>query len=1027
MNRLRVAGVYIVNWLGYPASQWHFDGPVVQFHGENGAGKTTAMAAIVAALVPSASRVDSIFRGNTPAHAGLRTKIGANGNPSYSVLRLEADGASPFYVGVRLMANPAVGVGVSITPFVAHDFPIPPDPEAWLVHQDGDVRRIATLDEIRDAAGRAGGKFRHFSGPGDYYGFLHQLGILPRPLKDREDQDQFAKLYLAGFGGDAAQLVYRLKDHFLPEQEQLGNNLQTMDEVYRRLIRGRADIDAYESKRLVLERLWKAANDLVRCAWANDEFRHQYARQEAADAQTDIERAERDETRYKTDIDAFRADEPQLKVRAQEAERLGAESRDAVGRQIASLERTTERRRRVDAHRAALPGLTQLTDIPVNNWQSFIAAREEIRARRDISFEVIADLRKTLANLDRDISALGEGREALEAAALARQPHVADLDIEAARRLQATLGPAVDAIVSQDPEKAGRAALHDPSAPTHSWFIREEELEHFAEPFVQNDEGALVREGPFLRASKLPGRPILGIAARERTMRDLKRDRVRTAAELDASQRTAGAIESILEQGLGSLSDSADLFPDEMLPSETVLQTRLGNLRSLLSDPKADDKVMRLDDEDRLVVAAWREATSVAVATAAAVSRSSAEIARYEERLRQAITRVAKAREAGRTAQASLSVRAASRNAWFDLANGEPLLSTLSESSWLETLRPDFAADNLAKLAAGAGQILREQAGDPVIAMTLAPAGAGTASDIDQACIDQTAENCLRVWRMMRDVAFSLTPRNLTSTNDPVEACAALSARVAELRIDVEKAEGLFRVEAGAIRRAIENAISRQRRRIDALNSGSVDARFGDLSGIRLKLSSKIEMLDLLDSHLTEVERLSADMSFSEALEAVARLTERAQRRAFAPNVSQLTDYRNYAELGVEVRHCGSEAWRSIEEEDPSTGERIGIAFVCLLLVLEAWETRSLGKSLLPGTCLRFLVIDEAARLDSRGLASIAAFAQAADAQVLVAAPQEQPIPGSSTTYTFVRTRDPGGAPRVVTRRRVLVAERYDD
>ena len=1026
MSRLRVTEVYVVNWLGYPAIRWRFDGPVIQFHGENGAGKTTAMAAIVAALVPNPARIDSIFRGGAPGHAGLRTKVGIDGNPSYSVLRVEREGTAPVYLGARLTANPAAQTGVSITPFAAHGFPEPPEPYLWLTTDDSGIRRVATLDEIGDAAGRAGGSFRQFSGPGEYYPYLHQLGILPRPMKNREDQEQFAKLYLAGFGGDAAQLVYRLKDHFLPEQERLGTNLQTMDEVYRRLIRGRADIDAYEAKRRLLERLWDAANELVKCAWANDEFQLRTARAEAVTADADLKKTAADESGIRAALSDLLARQSGLQAAVDAARAARNRGRDAIVARIAGLDGTIRERRRIDTNRAALPKLAALVVGAISDWPSFLAARDRAKALRTAALAEMADLRRTLVDLDRSIAALGGSGEIPGETALARQPYFADLDIEAARQLQASLGPAVNATVVDDPDEAAATALADPLTLEHSWFIKASDVDRIVSPPPPTESGLIVREGAFLRASKLSDRPILGVAARMRTARDVQKDRDDISNALDITERRAADIEAALDR-VAAIGQSADLFPDDSLPPVSVVQARSNGLQEALNaEPRGSWPGISVA-EDQDLAEAWRTASLEAAAADGALRRAEQDIGRNQGRLENAVKATAKARGVAHDAQLKAGARAASRDAWLEQALGEQLLSHLSEPEWLEGLQGDFVADRLVKRAAAAGQALQGQVNDASLAGALVLATSDAVEQINEASVDQSPAACLRVWRAMRDSAFSLMPRNLTSTNDPVEACAALSARVAELRVDVERAERLFRVEANAIRSAIESAVSQQRRRIEGLNRGREEARFGDLSGIRLKLTAKTEILDQLDAFMTEVEKISADMGFAEALETVARSAEHRQRRALAPDVMQLTDYRNYAELGVEVRHRASETWRSIEEEDPSTGERIGIAFVCLLLVLESWESRSMSVSFLPGTCLRFLVIDEAARLDSTGLATIAAYAAAADAQVLVAAPQEQPIPGSSTTYTFVRTRDPGGAPLVVTRRRVLIADQADD
>jgi chromosome partition protein MukB len=105
--------------------------------------------------------------------------------------------------------------------------------------------------------------------------------------------------------------------------------------------------------------------------------------------------------------------------------------------------------------------------------------------------------------------------------------------------------------------------------------------------------------------------------------------------------------------------------------------------------------------------------------------------------------------------------------------------------------------------------------------------------------------------------------------------------------------------------------------------------------------------------------------------------------------------------LSVEVSR-GSDGWLQAESGALSTGEAIGTGQSILLMVVQSWEEESRrlrSKDIVP---CRLLFLDEAARLDSKSIATLFELCDRLDMQLLIAAP-ENISPEKGTTYKLVR------------------------
>ena len=104
-----------------------------------------------------------------------------------------------------------------------------------------------------------------------------------------------------------------------------------------------------------------------------------------------------------------------------------------------------------------------------------------------------------------------------------------------------------------------------------------------------------------------------------------------------------------------------------------------------------------------------------------------------------------------------------------------------------------------------------------------------------------------------------------------------------------------------------------------------------------------------------------------------------------------------------------------------STGESIGVGAAVLMVILDAWEQQAtLLRGKRGGGSLRFLFLDEAARLSQNSLLTLAEFCDRMNMQLLVAAPAADRA-RRGTTYRLTRRVNEAGAEEVIVRGRRLL------
>ncbi len=248
--------------------------------------------------------------------------------------------------------------------------------------------------------------------------------------------------------------------------------------------------------------------------------------------------------------------------------------------------------------------------------------------------------------------------------------------------------------------------------------------------------------------------------------------------------------------------------------------------------------------------------------------------------------------------------------------------------------------------------------------------------------------------------------QDIIRTDDPVEAIEEMEVELARLTEELTQRESRLAISSESVASIINKTIQREQNRIRMLNQGLSNIHFGQVKGVRLNVkvreSHEQLLVALTQSHQDLFE--SSRYTFSEA---IAKLFQRVNPHIDmgqrSPQVlgEELLDYRNYLELSVEVNR-GSDGWLQAESGALSTGEAIGTGQSILLMVVQSWEEESRrlrSKDIMP---CRLLFLDEAARLDSKSIATLFELCDRQGMQLLIAAP-ENISPEKGTTYKLVR------------------------
>ncbi len=209
--------------------------------------------------------------------------------------------------------------------------------------------------------------------------------------------------------------------------------------------------------------------------------------------------------------------------------------------------------------------------------------------------------------------------------------------------------------------------------------------------------------------------------------------------------------------------------------------------------------------------------------------------------------------------------------------------------------------------------------------------------------------------------------------------------------------ENEVRIKARNLHQTVSSQASTQKRKIDKLSKLGENITFGNVTGIKIVLSPRDDMLSVLEGFAEQLfsEKKPVDAALKEWFDAAS-----GKEEGISLTGEELLDYRNYVDLSIEACRKGS-GWAPAASL--SGGESIGSGLAIALML-----TRSIAAKgeIKVDQIFPLFAVDEAHRLDGPGHAVIVDFAKREGFQVIVAAPELTPS-YSCILYALNRVFDP--------------------
>ena len=230
MSRVRAEALALVNWRGVFYERYELDRHVTALEGNNGAGKTTVMIAAYVVLLPDMTRLRFTNLGETGATGGdkgIWGRLGEPGRPSYAAIDFRLPRGERVLAGVHLerKGEPTVEPSPFLVTGLADDVRL----QDLLLLEQGDMELVPELQELKDNAGRLGGRVQTFSTARDYFAALFEHGITPMRMGTDEERNKLNEMLKTSMtGGMSRGLLQELRSFLLKQEGGLADTLQRM-------------------------------------------------------------------------------------------------------------------------------------------------------------------------------------------------------------------------------------------------------------------------------------------------------------------------------------------------------------------------------------------------------------------------------------------------------------------------------------------------------------------------------------------------------------------------------------------------------------------------------------------------------------------------------------------------------------------------------------------------------------------------------------------------------------------------------
>jgi chromosome condensin MukBEF ATPase and DNA-binding subunit MukB len=456
-----------------------------------------------------------------------------------------------------------------------------------------------------------------------YFRELYDLGVIPLPMATNLERSQYAHLLETSMaGGMSSALVDRLKNYLLPEYEKLPdasrlihdnlrsciatqNELKSSNEQYTRIAGLFHDLNAYVTAwgaRISREKA--AGNENLRLTETNLETTVSSLKQLELEKAEPVAKKEKHDAAKRaavSNLQALLAEKRINETRLKDQTGILTGSREGVRTRIQPL--STSR----DELEKAISGLRRL-NLETPSDPTGKATEEQIKTGTERIQEESRQLKELQRASEAEQAALKEHQGAsFELVKLAEKldgtpilQRYADLtDLNEAARLEAKLGSLVHGLIVKDTERAAGQVAKLDTGLAEVWLTT---CKDPGNDIVSEKLGAFqkVDYDKSSRMTRIPGRPVLGDAARKKRLQELDLQIKRAKKESAELEAVVQQLE-VLNKHTNRIADEYTSRPFSWLKSETASLQKQAKL--------LDSKIEGISEE---IKAVEKEITEVA-------------------------------------------------------------------------------------------------------------------------------------------------------------------------------------------------------------------------------------------------------------------------------------------------------------------------------------------------------------------------------------------------------------------------------
>jgi chromosome partition protein MukB len=252
----------LANWKGIIFHCFDLDRYVTGLEGQNGAGKTTVMAAYVTAILPN-QRLLSFknIGGSAPGargDGGLWGRLGEDGI-CYSLIEWLTPRGKKIWAGVAMTRG---GIpSIDIKPVIIHDLPADANPYDLLLLREGGNAIVPSLARLREHVAMHGGRLIVQKSLADYMKVLFDHGITPMPMATHDEQERFYRVLSTSMEGSALGTLIKtgLRDYLFSPDVSLERRVSLMRESLEQCRQTKRELERAQQAHAEISEMFDAA------------------------------------------------------------------------------------------------------------------------------------------------------------------------------------------------------------------------------------------------------------------------------------------------------------------------------------------------------------------------------------------------------------------------------------------------------------------------------------------------------------------------------------------------------------------------------------------------------------------------------------------------------------------------------------------------------------------------------------------------------------------------------------------------